>query len=44
MADALRSGRMGVMDLYRMKNIEADTSMRQQLGGGPRDAEGDKGR
>lgn len=33
MAEALRSGRMGVMDLYRMRNIEADTQMRTNLGG-----------
>ena len=28
MADAFRSGNMGIMDYYRMKNIQADTSMR----------------
>ena len=27
MADALRSGRLGVMDYYSMKNIAADTDM-----------------
>lgn len=32
MADALRSGRLGVMDYYNMKNIQADTQMRTQLG------------
>lgn len=32
-AEALRSGRLGVMDWYRLQNIEADTSMRKTLGG-----------
>ncbi|MCD7930491.1 MAG: flotillin-like protein FloA [Tannerellaceae bacterium] len=31
MADAFRSGNMGVMDYYKMKNIEADTSMRETI-------------
>ncbi len=33
MADALRSGRLGVMDYYRMQNITADTQMRNGIGG-----------
>ena len=33
MADALRSGNMGVMDLYRLKNIDADTRMRDGISG-----------
>ncbi|WP_025730721.1 flotillin-like protein FloA [Atopobacter phocae] len=32
MAEALRNGKMGVMDYYQLKNIEADTNMRQSLG------------
>ena len=32
MAEALRSGKLGVMDYLNMKNIEADTSMRSSLG------------
>tara|TARA_A100001037_G_scaffold284955_1_gene291823 strand:- start:258 stop:1307 length:1050 start_codon:yes stop_codon:yes gene_type:complete len=32
MADAFRSGNMGVMDYYRMKNIQADTTMRDSIG------------
>lgn len=32
-ADALRSGNLGVMDLYRLRNIEADTRMRGSIGG-----------
>ena len=31
MADAFRSGNLGVMDYYRMKNIEADTTMREAI-------------
>ena len=33
MAAALRSGNLGVMDLYRLKNIEADTEMRSGIAG-----------
>jgi uncharacterized protein YqfA (UPF0365 family) len=40
MADALRSGNVGVMDLYRMQNVQADTRMRESLGKGEK---GDKG-
>ena len=35
LAAALKSGNMGVMDYYRMKNIQADTTMRDSLGGAP---------
>ncbi|MFH0946818.1 MAG: flotillin-like protein FloA [Planctomycetota bacterium] len=42
MAEAFRSGRLGIMDYYRFKNIEADTDMRNSIasedqnpGGGP---------
>ena len=31
MADALKKGNLGVMDYYRMKNIMADTSMRDSI-------------
>ncbi len=31
-ADAFRSGNLGVMDYYRLKNLQADTSMRESLG------------
>jgi len=34
MAEAFRSGNMGIMDYYRMKNIQADTSMRDSIGKG----------
>jgi uncharacterized protein YqfA (UPF0365 family) len=33
MASALKSGNMGVLDLYRLKNIESDTRMRQSISG-----------
>lgn len=33
MAEAFRSGNLGIMDYYRMKNIAADTKMRDTLGG-----------
>lgn len=31
MADAFRQGNLGIMDYYRMKNINADTSMRDSI-------------
>lgn len=31
MAEAFRSGNMGIMDYYRMKNIQADTGMRESI-------------
>jgi uncharacterized protein YqfA (UPF0365 family) len=34
MAEAFRNGNIGVMDYYRMRNIESDTSMRGRLAGG----------
>jgi uncharacterized protein YqfA (UPF0365 family) len=33
MAEAFRRGNLGIMDYYRMKNINADTSMRQSIAG-----------
>jgi len=32
-ADAFRKGHLGIMDYYRMKNIQADTNMRESIGG-----------
>ncbi len=32
-AEAFRSGNLGVMDFYHMKNITADTAMREKIGG-----------
>ena len=31
MAEAFRNGNLGIMDYYRMKNIEADTIMREAI-------------
>lgn len=31
-AEAFRTGNLGIMDYYRMKNIQADTEMRQSIG------------
>ncbi len=31
MAEAFRSGNLGIMDYYKMKNIEADTNMRDSI-------------
>ena len=33
MAEAFRSGNLGIMDYYRMKNIQADTQMRGSIAG-----------
>lgn len=33
LAEALRNGNMGIMDYYRMKNIQADTEMRDSIAG-----------
>lgn len=32
MAEAFRQGNLGIMDYYRMKNIDADTEMRRSIG------------
>jgi uncharacterized protein YqfA (UPF0365 family) len=32
MADAFRSGNLGIMDYVRMKNVQADTTMREAIG------------
>lgn len=37
MAEAFRSGNLGVMDYYKMQNIQADTSMRDSIGKNPGD-------
>src|SRR3954466_10026925 len=38
-ADAFRSGNLGVMDYYKLKNVQADTSMRESIA---KPAEGQK--
>ena len=35
MAEAFRSGNLGIMDYYKMKNIQSDTTMRNSIGGAP---------
>ncbi len=32
-AEAFRSGNLGIFDYYRLRNIQADTQMRQRIGG-----------
>jgi uncharacterized protein YqfA (UPF0365 family) len=39
MAEAFRSGNMGIMDYVRMKNVQADTSMRESIAGPERPRE-----
>jgi len=39
MAEAFRKGHLGIMDYYRMKNIQADTSMRDSIAQPPRKEE-----
>jgi len=34
MAEAFRNGNLGIMDYYRMQNIQADTTMREQIAAG----------
>jgi uncharacterized protein YqfA (UPF0365 family) len=34
MATAFREGNLGIMDYYRMKNVQADTAMREAIAGG----------
>jgi uncharacterized protein YqfA (UPF0365 family) len=45
MAEAFRNGNFGIMDYYRMKNIQADTSMRENIAGSESGSSesGDKG-
>jgi uncharacterized protein YqfA (UPF0365 family) len=43
MAEAFRSGHLGVMDYVRYRNVESDTAMRQSIartGGGPEEKPG----
>ena len=44
MAEAFRQGNLGIMDYYRMKNIQADSSMRESIAGGGEDATPPKAR
>jgi len=42
MAQAFRDGNLGIMDFYRMQNIESDTSMRKTIAGTKEEDKGDK--
>ncbi|MBC8242950.1 MAG: flotillin-like protein FloA [Verrucomicrobia bacterium] len=42
MAEAFRSGNLGIMDYYRMKNLAADTDMRSKIAGTDEAADSDK--
>jgi len=42
MAEAFRNGNLGIMDYYRFKNIEADTSMRDSISKSGGQKSGDK--
>ncbi|MEN8157091.1 MAG: flotillin-like protein FloA [Bacteroidota bacterium] len=45
MAEAFRSGNLGIMDYYKLKNIEADTTMRDSISKGTRKpGAGEKGK
>ncbi|HEY8967123.1 MAG TPA: flotillin-like protein FloA, partial [Candidatus Methylacidiphilales bacterium] len=39
MAEAFRAGNLGIMDYYKMKNVQADTQMRTSIAGEERPAE-----
>ena len=43
MAEAFRSGNLGIMDYYKFKNIQADTSMRDSISKGAQRPEGKPG-
>ncbi|MDB6123955.1 MAG: YqfA family [Pedosphaera sp.] len=38
MAEAFRAGHLGIMDYYRMRNVQADTGMRESIAGGSQPA------
>jgi uncharacterized protein YqfA (UPF0365 family) len=42
MSEAFRSGNMGIMDYMKMKNVQADTAMRDTIAGGSGGSEGTK--
>ncbi len=41
LAEALKAGRLGVMDYYQLKNIEADTDMRESISRAAKEGEED---
>jgi uncharacterized protein YqfA (UPF0365 family) len=44
MAEAFRQGNLGIMDYYRMKNLQADTEMRREIADAPEHDPGKSGR
>ncbi len=42
-AEAFRAGNLGIMDFYRIKNVQADTAMRDSIAGGPDEGPPSKG-
>lgn len=42
MADAFRAGNLGIMDYYRMRNIQADSGMRDSIAKGDEGPKGDQ--
>jgi uncharacterized protein YqfA (UPF0365 family) len=38
-AAAFRSGSLGIMDYYRLRNVQADTQMRENIGGAGQSSE-----
>lgn len=42
-AEAFRTGRLGIMDYYQFRNIQADTQMRETIGGEPEGGHQPKG-
>lgn len=42
MAEAFRSGNLGIMDYYRIKNLAADTDMRSKIAGSDESSDSDK--
>jgi uncharacterized protein YqfA (UPF0365 family) len=43
-AEAFRSGKLGIMDYYRMENIQSDTSMRESIAGSDESSDTSKGK
>lgn len=44
MAEAFRNGNLGIMDYYRMKNIDADTTMRESISKSPGNTSDNQGK
>lgn len=44
LAEAFRSGKLGVMDYYRMENIQSDTSMRESIANSDESKDSSKGK